>query len=58
MRYDFITQPSEKQICFLAAGINGHIAKPIDIEKLGAVILPVLKKQESLQNGKNNSING
>ena len=39
-------------------GMNGHIAKPIDIEKLGAVILSVLKKQESLQNGKNNSING
>ena len=58
MRYDFITQPGEKQICFLTVGINGHIAKPIDIEKLGAVILPVLKKQESLQNGKNNSING
>ena len=28
------------------AGMNGHIAKPIDIEKLGAVILSVLKKQE------------
>ena len=40
------------------AGMNGHIAKPIDIEKLGAVILSVLKKQESLQIGKNNSING
>ena len=40
------------------AGMNGHIAKPIDIEKLGAVILSVLKKQESLQTGKNNSING
>ena len=26
------------------AGMNGHIAKPIDIEKLGAVILSVLKK--------------
>ena len=24
------------------AGMNGHIAKPIDIEKLGAVILSVL----------------
>ena len=32
------------------AGMNGHIAKPIDMEKLGAVILSVLKKQESLQN--------
>ena len=40
------------------AGMNGHIAKPIDIEKMEAVILSVLKKQESLQNGKNNSING
>ena len=40
------------------AGMNEHIAKPIDIEKLGAVILSVLKKRESLQNGKNNSING
>ena len=40
------------------AGMNGHIAKPIDIEKLGTVILSVLKKQESLQTGKNNSING
>ena len=35
------------------AGMNGHIAKPIDIEKLGAVILSVLNKQENLQNGKN-----
>ena len=40
------------------AGMNGHIAKPIDIEKLGAVILSVLNKQEHLQTGKNNSING
>ena len=39
-------------------GMNGHIAKPIDIEKLGAVILSVLKKQESLQTGKNNIRNG
>ena len=38
------------------AGMNGHIAKPIDIEKLGAVILSVLKKQENLQTGKNNSM--
>ena len=29
------------------AGMNGHIAKPIDIEKLGAVILSVLNKQEN-----------
>ena len=41
----------------LDAGMNGHIAKPIDMEKLGAVILSVLKKRESLQIGKNNSIN-
>ena len=39
------------------AGMNGHIAKPIDIEKLGAVILSVLNKQENLQTRKNNSIN-
>lgn len=39
------------------AGMNGHIAKHIDIEKLGAVILSVLNKQENLQNGKNNSMN-
>lgn len=38
------------------AGMNGHIAKPIDIEKLGAVILSVLKKQENLQTRKNNSM--
>ena len=29
------------------AGMDGHIAKPIDIEKLGAVILSVLNKQEN-----------
>ena len=29
------------------AGMNGHIAKPIDIEELGAVILSVLNKQEN-----------
>lgn len=39
------------------AGMNEHIAKPIDMEKLGAAILSVLKKRESLQTGKNNSIN-
>ena len=39
------------------AGMDGHIAKPIDIEKLGAVILSVLNKQENLQTGKNNSMN-
>ena len=33
--------------------MNGHI----DIEKLGAVILSVLNKQENLQTGKNNSMN-
>ena len=38
------------------AGMNAHIAKPIDIEKLGAVILSVLKKQENLQTRKNNSM--
>ena len=38
------------------AGMNGHIVKPIDIEKLGAVILSVLNKQEKLQAGKNNSM--
>ena len=27
MRYDFITQSGEKQICFLAAGMNVHISK-------------------------------
>ena len=36
--------------------MNGHIVKPIDIEKLGAVILSVLKKQENLQTRKNNSM--
>ena len=45
------------------AGMNGHIAKPIDIEKLGAVILSVLSKQENSkqensQTGKNISVNG
>ena len=39
------------------AGMNGHIAKPIDIEKLGAVILSVLNRQEKLQTRKNNSRN-
>ena len=29
------------------AGMNEHIAKPIDIEKLRAVILSVLNKQEN-----------
>lgn len=29
------------------AGMNGHIAKPIDIEKLGAVSFSVLNKQEN-----------
>ena len=31
----------------IAVGMNEHIAKPIDIEKLGAVILSVLNKQEN-----------
>ena len=38
------------------AGMNGHIEKPIDIEKMGAVILSVLNNQENIQNGKNNSM--
>ena len=29
------------------AGMNGHIAKPIDSEKLGTVILYVLNNQEN-----------
>ena len=29
------------------AGMNGHIAKPIDMEKLEEVILSVLNKQEN-----------
>ena len=29
------------------AGMDGHIAKPIDIEKLRAVILSVLNKQDN-----------
>lgn len=37
MRYDFITQSGEKQICFLAAGMNAHITKPIDIKTILAV---------------------
>ena len=41
----------------LDAGMNGHIAKPIDIEKLVAVILSVLNKQENVQTGKNDSMN-
>lgn len=34
MRYDFITQSGEKQICFLAAGMNVHISKPADMKIL------------------------
>ncbi len=41
----------------MEARMNGHIAKPIDIEKLGAVILSVLTKRGNLQTGKNNSMN-
>ena len=37
--------------------MNEHIAKPIDIEKLRVAILSVLKKQENLQTGKDNSMN-
>ena len=40
------------------AGMNGHIAKPINIEKLRAVILSVLNKQETSQIRKTNSRNG
>ena len=29
------------------AGMNGHIAKPIDMEKLRAIIFSVLNKQEN-----------
>ena len=39
------------------AGMNGHIAKPIDIEKLEEVMLSVLNEQENSQTGKNNSMN-
>ena len=31
----------------LDAGMNGHIAKPIDIEKLEEIILSLLNKQEN-----------
>ena len=34
------------------AGMNGHIAKPIDIEKLGTVILSVLNKQKIYRPGR------
>ena len=37
------------------AGMNEHIAKPIDIEKLRVAILSVLNKQKNRQTGKNNS---
>ena len=40
------------------AGMNGHIAKPIDIEKLEEVILSGLNKQETSQIRKTNSRNG
>lgn len=40
------------------AGMDGHIAKPIDIEKLEEVILSVLNKQETSQIRKTNSRNG
>ena len=40
------------------AGMDGHIAKPIDIEKLEEVILSVLNKQETSQIRKTNSKNG
>lgn len=31
---DDIAQPGEKQICFLAAGMNVHISKPADMKIL------------------------
>ena len=40
------------------AGMNAHIAKPIDIEKLEEVILSGLNKQETSQIRKTNSRNG
>lgn len=40
------------------AGMDGHIAKPIDIEKLEEVILSGLNKQETSQIRKTNSRNG
>ena len=40
------------------ADMDGHIAKPIDIEKLEEVILSVLNKQETSQIRKTNSRNG
>ena len=40
------------------AGMDEHIAKPIDIEKLEEVILSVLNKQETSQIRKTNSRNG
>ena len=36
----------DRKAC-LDAGMDEHIAKPIDIEKLRAVILSVLNKQEN-----------
>ena len=36
----------DRKAC-LDAGMDEHIAKPIDIEKLRAVILSVLPKQEN-----------
>ena len=38
MRYEFIAQPGEKQICFLAAGMNAHISKPVDMKTLEKTI--------------------
>ena len=40
------------------AGMDGYIAKQIDIEKLEEVILSVLNKQETSQIRKTNSRNG
>ena len=50
MRYDFITKSGEKQICFLAIGINGHIAKPADmkiLEKFFVTVSFIIKEEFS-----------
>ena len=40
----------------IAAGMNGHIAKPIQVDKLLSTLSEVIRRQENLQTGKNNSI--
>ena len=50
MRYDFITQPGEKQICFLTAGMNVHISKPADmkiLEKFFVTVSFIIKEEFS-----------